>query len=190
MATAYAKPIHTSVVAVFDDPLRARAAMNDLRQAGFRDEQIGFAGPDPRRRATPGEMPNGVRDAEGDEAAPQVGAAIGAALGGTVGVIAAAGALAPIGGPVLVGGALAALAASTGAGAAAGGLFGALVSSDSEDDSTWYERQVREGRTIVTVHDADENADAARVVLRAHDGTIHEPSPVGTYGSGLPATPL
>jgi hypothetical protein len=54
----------------------------------------------------------------------------------------------------------------------------------------WLEDEIAGGHTVVTVREADERAEDAREILRKHGGTIREPSPVGTYGTGLPATPF
>ena len=59
-----------------------------------------------------------------------------------------------------------------------------------ERDSHWYETELKAGRTILAVCDADERADDAREVFRKHHGVPRDPTPVGTYGAGLPATPF
>jgi len=59
-----------------------------------------------------------------------------------------------------------------------------------DDHGDWEDDELNHGKTIVTVDEADERADEARGILRRHGGTIREPSPVGTYGTGLPATPF
>jgi hypothetical protein len=53
----------------------------------------------------------------------------------------------------------------------------------------WLEEELDAGRAVVTVHDANERAEQVRELLRKHGATIREPSPVGTFGTGLPATP-
>jgi hypothetical protein len=58
------------------------------------------------------------------------------------------------------------------------------------EDGDWYESELQAGRTIVMVRNADERAEEIRELLRGHGGSIREPSPVGTYGTGLPATPF
>jgi hypothetical protein len=58
-----------------------------------------------------------------------------------------------------------------------------------EENSRWFESELAAGKSVVTVHGADERAEEAREVLRHNHGTIHEPSDIGTYGAGLPATP-
>jgi hypothetical protein len=62
------------------------------------------------------------------------------------------------------------------------------MSPDAGGD--WLEDEIADGHTVVTVREADERAEDAREILRKHGGAIREPSPVGTYGTGLPATPF
>jgi hypothetical protein len=62
------------------------------------------------------------------------------------------------------------------------------MSPDAAGD--WLEDEIKAGHTVVTVRDADQRAEEARELLREHGGSIREPSPVGTYGTGLPATPF
>jgi hypothetical protein len=182
MATPQAAPVHTTVVGVFDQAADARAAIDDLCRTGFENRCIGFI--------TPGARPDNLADRTHWEAGAGVGAALGAAIGGAAGLVAAAAMLSPIG-PVMVGGAIAALLASVGVGAATGSVFGALVGVGiSEEDARWYEDELKAGRTIVTVQDADERAEEAREVFRQHHATVREPSPIGVYGTGVPATPF
>jgi len=54
----------------------------------------------------------------------------------------------------------------------------------------WLEDEIESGHTVVTVRDADQRAEDARELLRHHGATIREPSPIGSYGTGLPATPF
>jgi thiamine monophosphate synthase len=61
------------------------------------------------------------------------------------------------------------------------------MSPDASGD--WLEDEIEGGHTVVTVRDADERAEDVRELLRDCGGSIREPSPVGTYGTGLPATP-
>ncbi|MBO0697800.1 MAG: hypothetical protein J2P46_05365 [Zavarzinella sp.] len=53
MDTTYAAPLHTMVIGVFDNTAHARAAVEDLRRAGFRDDQIGFLSPEVCGRESP-----------------------------------------------------------------------------------------------------------------------------------------
>jgi|SRR4051794_5395275 len=118
MATPHTAPVHTLVVGVFDDMTKAKAAVADLRRAGFLDDCLDCTcgGARPHVEAS-------------NEMSPDAG-------------------------------------------------------------GEWLEGEIADGHTVVTVRDADERAEDVRELLRRHGGTIREPSPVGTYGTGLPATPF
>ena len=58
------------------------------------------------------------------------------------------------------------------------------------EHGAWEDEELNDGKTIVTVEQADQRAEDARTILRKHGATLREPSPVGTYGTGLPATPF
>jgi len=185
MPSPITEPVHTTVLGVFDNLADARAAVEDLRRADFNDARIGFITPDPTRRPK-GDM--NVDRSKLDEGVG-VGAVIGAALGGVAGLVVAAGMLSPIG-PAVVGGAIAAWLASLGVGAAAGTVVGALVAMGlTDDESRWYENELKKGRSLVIVAQADERAEEAREILRHHNAIVREPSSIGVYGSGVPATP-
>jgi hypothetical protein len=182
MATPIATPVHTTVVGVFDVRARAWAAIDGLREAGFRNEQLGFLGPDPQpesERLPESEVEDGIA----------AGAAIGAVTGGVAGLALAASVFTPVG-PAIAAGALVTYFSSVGLGAA-GGLIGGLIGAGiPEDDSHWYQSELKAGRSLVTVHEADERAEEARDILRRDGATIRLPSNVGSYGTGLPATPF
>lgn len=184
MASAVTAPVHTTVIGVFDYLADARAAVEDLRRAGFADKQIGFIGPDRRAAEKPKDPESNVEEGAG------IGAAVGAAAAGVAGLAVAAGLLTPIG-PAIAGGALIAWLAGLGAGAAAGAAIGSLIGLGiPEEDARWYESELKAGRTLVTVQHADERSDEARELIRDRNGSIRQPSEIGTYGTGLPATPF
>lgn len=182
MDAAIAAPVHTTVVGVFADRTPADAAIMNLRQAGFTDDRISFIYQDAEAKVV-NRLESDVEDGAG------IGAAVGATAGGLAAVGVAAGLLTPIG-PAVAGGALIAWLASVGVGAASGAVVGAMVGLGISDaDAKWYEQEVIAGRTLVIVHDADERSDDARSILRRQGGEIREPSDIGAYGMGLPATP-
>ena len=183
MDAAVAAPVHTTVVGVFKDLAHAENAIDHLRRSGFADDQIGFIRPHPEGRVV-NRLETDVQEGAG------IGAAVGAAAGGLAGLGVAIGLLTPIG-PAIAGGALIAYLASVGVGAASGAIVGSMVGLGvSEEDARWYESEVKAGRILVTVHEADERADDARSILRSHEAETREPSPIGSYGTGLPATPF
>lgn len=148
-------------VGVFDDRNDADLAARDLRERGFRDDQIGYAWRDDA----------GKTHREGNKSGELAasGAGTGVVLGGLVGAGAAL--LIPGIGPVVAGGLLAsALAgAATGAvtGAVAGGITGALLGLGiPEEEARYYDEQFRDGRTLMTVDADDRYADASDIVRR------------------------
>src|SRR5512135_2260125 len=154
----------STVVGVFEDRRQADAAINELRQAGFREDQIGVA----TRRAE-GETLEATTAEEGSRAGTGAitGALAGAGLGGLVGLGVIAGVI-PVIGPVIAGGTLAAILANAAGGAAIGGLVGALAGSGiPEEEARYYQGEFEAGRTIVTVK-ADGRYDEAVTILRRH----------------------
>jgi hypothetical protein len=152
-----------TVVGVFDNRSDAEKAVDELRRAGYTDDQIGFVmrGED-----------TSAKEGEGAGAGAVGGALTGGAVGGVLGAIAAG--LIPGVGPVIAAGILAATLGGAAAGAAAGGIIGALVGAGvPEDDAKYYDEQFREGRGIVTVKAGSRYNDAAEI-LRRH-GKVETP---------------
>ena len=148
-------------VGVFDDRNDAELAARELREKGFKDDQIGYAWRDDQ----------GKTKHEGNKSGELAasGAGTGVVLGGIIG--AAAALLIPGIGPVVSGGLLAAALAggATGAvaGAAAGGITGALLGLGIPDvEAKYYDQQFREGRTLMTVRADDRFNDASDIVRR------------------------
>ena len=172
----------TVVAGLFTDRDAAVAAVEGLKAAGFRPEDVGVA---MRDRTAQGELveETGTKAAEGAAA----GVLGGGLLGGLVGLLVGVGALAIPGiGPVVAGGALASAfglaggtaVAGAGIGAAAGGLVGALVGMGiPEEEAKHFEAGFRAGRTLVTVEAGPERAGEAADLLRAYGGDI---GPAGT----------
>jgi hypothetical protein len=146
----------STVVGVFPDRMSAEDAINELRRAGFSEEQIGFA----MRGET---APEGATTTEGGGAA--AGAITGGVLGGIAGAVAAG--LIPGIGPLIAGGILAVTLGGAAAGAAAGGLLGALSEMGvPEEEARYYQSEFESGRILVTVR-ADGRYDEAWNILRA-----------------------
>jgi hypothetical protein len=158
--------VRTTAVGVFHDRDHAQAAVNELRQNGFREEDIGVAyrGED-HLHGSHEVTDRGSHAAEG----AGVGAATGAGIGALWGLGVIAGVLPAIG-PAIAGGTLAAILSSAAAGAAAAGLAGALVGLGlPEDEAEYYEGEFKSGRIVVTVR-AESRYDDAAAVLRRHGG--------------------
>jgi hypothetical protein len=158
-------PEHTTqrkhYLGIFDERNDAELAARDLREKGFKDEQIGYAWRDDK----------GKTHQEGNKSAEMAasGAGTGVVLGGIIGAGAAL--LIPGIGPVVSGGLLAtALAgAATGAvaGGVAGGVSGALVGLGIPDvEAKYYDEQFKKGGTLMTVRAEDRYNDASDIVRR------------------------
>jgi hypothetical protein len=157
----------TAVIGVFRDRDEAQRAVEALRRAGFPDSQIGFIG----RPGAGGVNESGVAAHAGE------GAAAGAIGGGVIGTLwglAAAANLLPGVGPVIAGGLAAALLASAAAGAAVGGTAGVLIGLGvPPEQASYYERELQEGRFLVTVQPQGRAADAL-AILRDHSGAASQ----------------
>ena len=150
----------TTVVGVFADHTQAEQALEDLRRAGFHNDDIGFV----------------VRDVEDSEIGPDAvqketaaGAATGAVGGGVIGGLlgAAAALLIPGIGPALAGGILAAALGGAALGAVAGGFAGALTGLGiSDEEASFYQSEFESGRTIVTVRSHGRYQEAYDILQR------------------------
>jgi hypothetical protein len=154
-----------NIISAFEDRDEAQLAVDELEQAGFKHDEIGFAirGDD----AVAGGM---ITDAEGtrDGEGAIKGATAGAAIGGILGALAFA--AIPGVGPVMAGGVLAGLAGGAAAGAATGGIYGAMSGlGASEEEAVFYQREFESGKAIVTVCAGDRRA-VAEDILHKHGG--------------------
>jgi hypothetical protein len=150
------------VVGVFDDQNRAQQAVNELRSAGFNDNQIGFAlrgG----RMGNVGTTPVGTGEGV---AGNTVG---GAVAGGAIGALIGAGAalLIPGIGPAVAGGILATALTGGAIGAVAGGLLGALTGLGvPEEEARFYQQEFEAGRVVVTVQAGNRAQEALSILQR------------------------
>jgi len=154
-----------TLVALFDDRAEARAAIGELRDAGFTRDDITVIA-----QQAKGET---VEDWEGAKAdtGVEIGAASGAALGGIGGFLAGLGTLAipGIGPAIAAGPLLAAIVGATG-GLVAGGAVGGLIGLGlPEGHANWYVEGVRRGGTLLLVNPPDERVEEARGILEKHD---------------------
>jgi len=150
----------STVVGVFHDAARAQEAVRALKQAGFRDDQIGVVSHDSTATGTE----KGSHVAAGAATGVAAGAGVGAlwALGIAAGIL-------PGIGPVIAGGILASVLASAAGGAAIAGLVGALIGLGiPEEDAHFYKGEFEAGRTLVTVK-AESRYDEAWRILHSHD---------------------
>jgi uncharacterized membrane protein len=141
-----------TIIAVFDDPIAARHAMEQLRAGSLDLHDISVISPSDERA---------VGD---DHLSAGEGAAVGAVWGGLVGLAAL---LIPGVGPFVAGGALFAALTGAAAGAVVGGVAGALIDSAglSEEEARSYESLVHGGKTLLAVKARDEDVVEVRRIL-------------------------
>jgi thymidine phosphorylase len=168
-------------VGVFHEPAQARQALQELRQAGYSDEEIGYLA-----RATATEP----------DATTATSIATSAAEGGIAGGLlgAAVALLIPGFGLAIAGGILVATLSGAALGAAAGGIIDALRSLDiPEEEARHYQKELEAGHIVITVKAQSGYADALQILQRngAHDvatrySEINANPPIRTFGSAEP----
>ena len=158
-----------TIVGIFRDRSRAQEAVRSLKQAGFRDDQIGILSPGHDNDSPSLDQATNSKVAEGSAIGAAAGAGAGAlwALGISAGVL-------PVIGPAVAGGLLMSVLASAGGAAAAGTIVGGLVGLGiPDDDARAYEGEVRSGSTLVTVN-ADNRETAAWQILQRYGANFRE----------------
>lgn len=153
----------TAVIATFADRHRAERFVQALRQAGFREDEMGVLSP----------------DGAGTDSRVEEGAAVGAVAGGTLGAFAGAVAtgLIPGFGPVIAAGLLAGVLGGAAAGAAAGGVLGALIGLGiPESEARRYEQEFLAGRTLVVVQAIGRGPEALAILRRCDAEKATAPS--------------
>ncbi len=160
------------VVGVFEQPMQAKNAVEDLRRAGYREDEIGFL-------ARAGASETGSEKV----ASTTTGVVSGGVIGGVLG---AAGALLIPGiGPAIAGGILAATLGAAGVGALVGGIVGTLTGMGlSEQQARYYQRELEEGRTIVLVKSVAGQEQTLDIMRR--NGAINADTEIADYNRGRP----
>ena len=156
-------PHDVAVFGLYPDRPTLETAVDRLRLAGFRPEDISVVFPDKGTHQLAHEI-----NSKAPEGA-STGAAAGAAAGGVLGWLIGIGALAIPGvGPFIAAGPIVAALAGAGAVGATGGLIGALVGAGMpEIEAKRYEGRLRGGAMLCSVHcDDREWADRAREILK------------------------
>src|SRR3984893_16820748 len=154
---------NTSVFGIYPNQANAEAAIDALRNAGFRNTDISVLFPDNQ----------GTKDLaiEKETKAPEgatTGGISGGIIGGALGWLAGIGALAIPGlGPFIAAGPIMGLLAGAGAGGAIGGLVGSLVGMGiPEYEAKRYEGRVKSGGILLSVHcDESEWVKRAKQIL-------------------------
>jgi len=172
----------STVVGVFNDHVQADRAVNELRKAGFREDQIGVVG----RHEHAAVSSDAASNEEGTHAGTGAvtGALAGAGLGGLVGLGILAGMI-PAVGPVIAGGTLAALLANAAGGAALGTLAGSLIGAGvPEEEANYYNQEFEQGRTIVTVKTDGRNEVASAILRNQGAYDMHSSGSTSRVASG------
>jgi hypothetical protein len=159
----------STVVGVFADRRHAQNAVQELKDAGFREDQLGVVAKHTDDAA--GTQQHGSHVVEGAVTGVVAGAGVGAlwCLGiVTLGL--------PAIGPVIAGGIFAAALASAAGGAVIAGIAGALIGLGiPEEEAHYYEGEFKSGRTLVTVK-ADNRYDEAWSILH-RNGAYNRTTP-------------
>lgn len=179
----------STVVGLFQDDSHARQAVEALKDAGFRPDDLGFLARD-RDRADTLARETGTEAGSG----AATGAVGGGILGGLAGWLVGVGAIAIPGiGPFIAAGALGTALAGAAIGAGVGAVAGALVGMGiPKEEAEWYEGEVKGGRTLVTVR-ANGRYTEARSILRRHgayDIENREPDYVNTRAGTTSGTTM
>lgn len=155
---------NTAAFGIYRDQSSAEAAVQALRGAGFRVEDLSILMPE-----NLGSKELNVQKATKGPEGTATGAGVGAAVGGTLGLLAGIGALAIPGiGPLIAAGPIVASLAGLGAGGAVGGLAGGLIGMGMpEYEAKRYEGYVSKGGILLSVHcDNSEWVGRAKDILK------------------------
>jgi hypothetical protein len=161
------------LVGIFESRREAKLVLDELRQEGFGEKEIGFAirGDDAVAGGVITDAPL-TKDGQG----ALKGMVAGGLAGGLLG--AAAVLVVPGVGPLLAMGVLASVLGFGAAGVATGGILGAMVGLGiSEEEARVYENEFNAGRAIVTVHAGERAAEVRRILdLHGAHNVHNEPS--------------
>jgi hypothetical protein len=154
---------NTAVYGIYSSQAAAEAAVDTLKNAGYRNTDISVLFPDNQ----------GTKDfaVDKDTKAPEgatTGGITGGVIGGTLGWLAGIGALAIPGvGPFIAAGPIMGLLGGLGAGAVVGGLTGALIGMGiPEYEAKRYEGRIKKGGILLSVHaDNSEWVKRAKTIL-------------------------
>jgi hypothetical protein len=140
---------NTAVFGIYPTVAAAESAVDSLRSAGFRTEDISALLPD-NQGTKDFAHEKGTKAPEGAVA----GASTGLVLGGALGWLAGIGSLAIPGvGPLIAAGPILAALSGIGVGGLAGGIVGGLVGFGiPEYEAKRYEGRVRSGQILMSVH--------------------------------------
>ena len=151
----------TTALGIFDDRTQATKAIQALKNASFKDDDIGIASREWSKQFDS----VGVSEQHVAENGAVAGAAYGAGLGAVIGLVGAI--LVPGAIPIVAGSALASAIFGGAAGAAGGAYAGPFIAmglSDAEAQN--HGRYIKEGKTVVAVYTPDRLEDARKILVR------------------------
>ncbi len=174
----------TTVVGLFETRDGVDRAIEALRSAGFRAEDLGVVAREP---SLAGDVAADIEADRGRTAAVLGGGMIG----GVAGLLAGLGAMAIPGlGLVLAVGPIAAALAGTAVGATAGGMIGALTSHGvPAEEADYYTQALERGAILLTVQTTEDRADEARRLLAEHGSDDAEARAVANSAESDRAAP-
>jgi len=172
---------HNIVVGIFDRNEQAREALRELRLSGFRSAELGLL--PSLHRTLPHSPDHPIPFVDDEKVATTQDATTGAIVGGAVGCVGALilAALTSDLGAMSAGGFFGLLGLGLVGGAMAGGLMGNLVGINaSELETAEFEEPILADRTVVNVHTAIRQRDAAKIMDKhgAHHIDVEMPSGV------------
>ncbi len=152
-----------TIAGLFENRDQAQRAIEALKDAGFRGEDISLAMRDTSAAKD-------VASETGAKNTTEAGLIGGGVLGGLAGFLVSIGALAIPGiGPIVAAGPLVATLTGGAVGAAAGGLIGALVGAGiPEEEAQVYQQGVERGNVLVTVNASSNRENDARRILQQY----------------------
>src|SRR5918911_648201 len=155
-----------AVFCIATSEFQAESIVNELKVAGFSDNDISVLFPD-KTGSKDFAHEHHTKAPEGAAAGAGTGGVLGGALGWLVGI----GALAIPGlGPFIAAGPIMAALSGAAAGATLGGMTGALIGwGIPEYEAKRYEGKIKEGNILISVHteDRDERARAKQILEEA-----------------------
>ena len=171
-----------ATIGVYDDQAKAIAAIEELKTAGYPENQISILTRNTEEHHAPdeGEAEEGEGiDSDNVYNKPMriaaTGVGIGAVLGPVLGALAGVGMLAVPGLGILVGaGALAGAFVGLDVGIIGGGIISALaIARVNKHHEELYQEHLQEGRFLVVAQGSDTEIAHAREVLHDHDEHLH-----------------
>ncbi|HEY2156961.1 MAG TPA: general stress protein [Isosphaeraceae bacterium] len=174
----------TTVVGLFDSRDAADRAIEALKAAGFRAEDLSVVA---RETSLTADVASDVKAEDGALEA----VAGGSLLGGVAGLLAGLGAMAIPGmGLILAAGPIATTLAGAAVGAAAGGMIEAMIAQGIPPErADFYTEALERGAILVTVRTTEDRADAARRILAENGGSSAESRAVEATRDDPPPSP-